>query len=274
MVRDSSFLSLVAVGVVGCTPAPVPVRPSPSTPPRAAVVPASSGPGVSFLDTAPPDALTLDVRVKRWSCEITDPDGVLDEELHFPLGRAVRLRLRNEAAEDLDVELEKKPIHLPHGSTNELVFRAGQKGDYGWRCPVRRGPEGRLDLEAGIFAHAPSEYAEHQRWQSEQTRPTTREGRIRLGKEVYEKKGCNACHTDDGSPRVGVTFAGLWGTRVTLADGSTRTVDEQFIKDSLVNPRVIRQAGYRESMPSFEGVLRPEEIEAVAVYVETLAASK
>lgn len=37
--------------------------------------------------------------------------------------------------------------------------------------------------------------------------------------------------------------------RVTLVDGSARLVDERFVKDSIVNPRVIRQVGYGDSMP-------------------------
>lgn len=38
-----------------------------------------------------------------------------------------------------------------------------------------------------------------------------------------------------------------------------------------MNPRTVRQPGYRDVMPSFEGVLHPAEIHAVAAFIESLA---
>jgi cytochrome c oxidase subunit 2 len=267
MIRVSMLLALVTA----CTAAPNTQKSSIPKAPTTKAPPAPAAAGVAFLDSAPPDALALDVRVTSWSCAITDPDGVFNEELHFPLGRAIRLNLHNDdRAQDVDVRIDDKIVHLAHNSATEFVFRVDQQGKYSWRCPVRKGPNVRMDIAMPIFAHSPGEYVKYQRWQDEQTRPKTHEGRVRLGKYVYEKKGCNACHTDDGSPRVGVSFAGLWGRQVTLVDGSTHTVDDQFVRDSLVNPRVFRQPGYQDAMPSFEGYLRPEEMSAVASYIESL----
>lgn len=261
----SPLLILITACATSASPTPlVTTRPVPPAPrPPAA--------GVTFLGTAPPGALALDVAVTPWSCAITDSNGVFDEELHFPLGRAIRLNLHDDdPAENVDVQIEGKVIHVAHGSAEQVVFRADRQGEYTWRCPVRKGPNVRMDIAMPLFAHSPSDYVDYQRRQDEQTRPTTREGKIALGKKTYEKKGCNACHTDDGSPRIGASFAGLWGHNVTLADGSVRTVDEQFVKDALVNPRVVRQPGYRDVMPNFECNLRPEEITALASYIESL----
>lgn len=93
---------------------------------------------------------------------------------------------------------------------------------------------------------------------------------VQLGASVYEHKGCNACHTTDGTQRYGATFASLWGTHVTLVDGSTRLVDEPFIRDALVNPRVVRQPGYRDVMPNFDGNITPEEIRGLALFLQSL----
>jgi cytochrome c oxidase subunit 2 len=267
MIRVSTLLALVTA----CAAAPNTPKSSIPTAPTTAAPLAPAVAGIAFLDAAPPDALALDVRVTPWSCAVTDPNGVFDEELHFPLGRTIRLNLHNDDRDhDVDVQIEDRIINLARSSASQFVFRVDHQGNYSWRCPVREGPNVRMDIAMPIFAHVPGDYVEYQRWQDEQTRPKTHEGRVRLGKYVYEKKGCNACHTDDGSPRVGVSFAGLWGRRVTLVDGSTHTVDDQFVKDSLVNPRVFRQSGYQDAMPSFEGYLRPEEMSAVASYIESL----
>lgn len=273
----SLVLSLLLVPLAACKASPdAPPSAAPATAPT--VVPearTSDVAGVTFLDTAPSDALTLDVRVRQHHCEITDPDGVYDEELHFPLGRAVRLNLHSghsgDPLKDGYVALEHKLVHVLHGSVSQLVFRVDHQGNYAWQCWTVEGPSGNAPISpSSIYAHSPRDYVAYQRRQNEQTRPTTREGRIRLGKSVYEKAGCVACHTDDGSPRVGISFAGLWGKRVTLVDGSTRVVDERFIKDSIVNPRANRQVGYGDSMPVFGDLLRAEDIAALAAYIESL----
>ena len=97
---------------------------------------------------------------------------------------------------------------------------------------------------------------------------------VQLGESVYEHKGCNACHSTDGSAKYGASFAGLWGTKVTLVDGTIRVVDEQFIRDALVNPRVVRQPGFRDVMPNFEGNVEPDEIQALAAFIQSLTPAK
>src|SRR5690349_2734286 len=68
--------------------------------------------------------------------------------------------------------------------------------------------------------------------------PTAKQGR-----DVFEAKGCIACHTADGSPRVGPSFAHRWGTQVALADGSHVTFDEAYVRDSLAFPQSKAQPG-------------------------------
>lgn len=97
-----------------------------------------------------------------------------------------------------------------------------------------------------------------------------RERLAQVGQSVFEHKGCNACHSTDGTARYGASFARLWGTRVTLVDGTTRIVDEGFLRDALVNPRAVRQPGYRDVMPSFEGNVTREDVHGLAVFLQSL----
>jgi cytochrome c oxidase subunit II len=48
--------------------------------------------------------------------------------------------------------------------------------------------------------------------------------------------GCVSCHSTDGSVLVGPSWAGLFGRVETLEDGSTVTVDEAYIRQSILNP--------------------------------------
>lgn len=89
------------------------------------------------------------------------------------------------------------------------------------------------------------------------------------GERVFEAKGCAACHSVDGSPKIGPSLAGRFGKPVTLGDGNTVVFDESYVRESLASPRAKAQAGYPPTMPSFDGLLQEREIVAVIEYIRT-----
>ena len=101
---------------------------------------------------------------------------------------------------------------------------------------------------------------------SVRTKPTPAE----LGARLYETKGCVQCHSIDGSPKVGPSFKGAWGTNVVLGDGVTLVFDEAYVRESLAHPQAKARAGYPPSMPSFDGVLSEREIAALVAFLQAL----
>lgn len=255
---------LLAVAACGSAPPPAPA-------------PANHAAGLVVLTDVPPDALELDVRVYRWDCTISFRDGTTFEsrDLHVPLGHPVQVVLSNPDV-DLDVELEGTRIHLPHAGSARFAFRIDHPADYQWKCPVQEPPRENPDPR---FAH-PTTHAivgmtlEDFDWYARDARaatnPTTREGKIEFAKKLYEKKGCVACHTVDGTPRVGPSWAHIWGTSVAAGDGTTRTVDADFVRESILHPTAFAAAGYPPAMPSFDGQLKPIELESLTTYIESL----
>lgn len=90
------------------------------------------------------------------------------------------------------------------------------------------------------------------------------------GAQVFQTMGCLACHTTDGSARVGPSLARRWGTMVALRDGAQVTFDADYVRESLVSPQSRGQAGYPPSMPSFDGILKARDIAAVTEYLKSL----
>ena len=258
--------------LVACGSAEKPAARQPSPPPAAAPVARA---GITLLDRAPPDALELSVDAVRWHCTITIADGVQDDDLRVPIGRAIKLVLTTlDRVDGIEVSLvgtsAKRAAHF--GKTEVIAFRIDQAGTYNWICPTLQpptpDPRGR---ELPLYAETPEAYAAYVAKKREEINPTTREGKLALGQKVYEHKGCNSCHTIDGSPRVGVSLARLWGTRVKLSDGSTRVVDAAFIEGALKTPQAYTREGYPPSMPSYDGQLKPHELKALVVFIELLA---
>ena len=93
---------------------------------------------------------------------------------------------------------------------------------------------------------------------------------VELGRGLYETKGCIACHTIDGSTRIGPTFKGSWGSDVTLAGGVTLRFDAAYVRESLAHPLAQARPGYPPSMPSYDGLLSEREIDALIAFLESL----
>lgn len=95
---------------------------------------------------------------------------------------------------------------------------------------------------------------------------------VALGKSLAARNGCLACHSVDGSARVGPTWKGLYGKEETLADGSKVTVDEEYLRESIVDPDAKIVKGFPPGvMPrDFGARLSEEEIRAIIEYIKTI----
>jgi len=63
---------------------------------------------------------------------------------------------------------------------------------------------------------------------------------------------------------------GLYGSKVSLADGSTVLADDAYIRESILQPNATIVAGYQPLMPTFQGQLTEEQILALIAYIKSL----
>ncbi|MGF1616865.1 MAG: c-type cytochrome [Acidimicrobiia bacterium] len=87
------------------------------------------------------------------------------------------------------------------------------------------------------------------------------------GQALAADLGCLACHTDVDSS-VAPTWNGIWGTEVELEDGRTVTVDEEYVRRSIEDPRADIVSGYIASMPVIP--MSAEEKAALVDYIRSL----
>jgi cytochrome c oxidase subunit 2 len=91
------------------------------------------------------------------------------------------------------------------------------------------------------------------------------------GFQLYQVKGCIACHSLDGSPRVGPTFKGLFGKSVmVVADGKEKTVeaDEAYLRKSILEPNADLVKGFPPVMPPEK--LTSAELDEIVKYLKTV----
>lgn len=65
---------------------------------------------------------------------------------------------------------------------------------------------------------------------------------------LAESKGCTACHSLDGSVGIGPSWKGSFGSTRTFVDGSMLTVDEAYLRESILQPAARVVAGYQNVM--------------------------
>lgn len=91
------------------------------------------------------------------------------------------------------------------------------------------------------------------------------------GEQLAADLGCRSCHSVDGTKGSGPTWKGIFGSTVTLADGSTATVDEAYLQESLLNPNAKVVQGFpSNTMPSYDGQVSEAEISLLVEYIKSL----
>jgi cytochrome c oxidase subunit 2 len=69
---------------------------------------------------------------------------------------------------------------------------------------------------------------------------------------------------------TGPSFLGIWGKQEQMADGTTITVDENYIRESILEPNAKTVAGFQPAMPTFQGLLDDDQIAAVIELIKSL----
>ncbi len=92
------------------------------------------------------------------------------------------------------------------------------------------------------------------------------------GQQLAQQEGCMGCHSTNGQAGTGPTWKGLFGSQVTLSDGTTVTADANYLQQSIVDPNAQIVQGYQpDIMPQNYGQrLDSQQIQALVAYIESL----
>ena len=90
------------------------------------------------------------------------------------------------------------------------------------------------------------------------------------GETLYKKRGCSACHSKDGKAGTGPSFKGIFGEEHEIVGQSPVKVDENYIRESILNPMAKIRKGYKGVMPSFQGQVKDRDIDALIYFIKSL----
>ena len=91
-----------------------------------------------------------------------------------------------------------------------------------------------------------------------------------IGEQLVKQYGCGTCHSTDGSALAGPTWQGLYGTEEALDDGSTVTVNDDYIKESVQDPNAKVVSGFTAGLMPPTLDVKDDEIPHIIEYIKTL----
>src|SRR3954466_2636523 len=215
---------------------------------------------------APEETLNVYVVGKQWMWKFQHLDGQREiNELHVPVGRDVKLITTSEdVIHDLFVPAFRIKADVIPGRYVSIWFRATKPGRYHLFCAEYCGTR-HSGMIGEVVVMEPSEY---QTWLS----GGSAEGSLAsAGEKLFQDLACNTCHRPDAQGR-GPVLEGLFGKAVTLQSGATMTVDEAYVRESILNPSAKVAAGFQPIMPTFQGLVTEEQLLELIEYVKSLKA--
>lgn len=217
------------------------------------------------IQRVPANAIEVYATGRQWMWKFQHQTGQREiNTLHVPVNRPVKITM---ASEDVIHSLwfpafRVKNDVLP-SRYRTMWFTATKTGKFHIFCAEYCGTQ-HSGMIGSVIVMEPTEY---QRWLAGGT-----EGSLASqGEKLFQKYACNTCHTATAGAR-GPTLAGLYNRTRPLADGKSVVADDNYIRESILNPQAKVAAGFQPIMPTFQGQVSEDDLIRLLSYVRALGA--
>jgi cytochrome c oxidase subunit 2 len=212
-----------------------------------------------------------------------DPGGQDDilvdaPEVHVPIGKPIKVLQRSrDVLHDFYVPQIRVKMDIVPGVVSHFWFTATRTGKFDVMCAEYCGVA-HFNMR-GHFVVEPEQ--EFEAWLAKYPTfaevraktalaPAGADGLIAQGRDLAQTRGCLACHTLDGKPGIGPTWKGLFGKTETLTTGATVKVDEDYVKQSIVEPNAAVVQGFQPVMPPAS--FSDQELSALVAFIKDVSA--
>jgi cytochrome c oxidase subunit 2 len=223
------------------------------------------------LYRAPKDAVEFTSIGRQWMWKFQHPTGQREiNNLHVPVGQAIKVMMTSEdVIHSFYVPAFRLKQDAVPGRYTSVWFKATKPGTYHLFCAEYCGAEHSRMIGSVIVMTA----ADYQSWLA--NGPGAGKTPVASGAELFQTLACETCHKG-GTGRIqrGPALEGLYGNPVQLADGTTVTADDAYLRESILNPQAKHVKGWDPVMPTFQGQISEEQLAQLMAYVKSLAAEK
>lgn len=216
--------------------------------------------------TPPEDAMQVYVVGKQWMWKMQHETGQREiNELHVPVNRRVKLTMTTEdTLHNFDIPAFRTKADVVPGRYTYLWFEATKPGKYHLFCAEYCG----LNHSGMIGSIIVMEQRDFDNWLSGNVSGQTP---VEAGKDLFENKlGCASCHSGGAAAR-GAKLENILNTQRSLVGGDKVLVDDNYIRNSILNPASQVVEGYQPIMPTFKGQVTEEQLNSLVAYVKSLS---
>jgi cytochrome c oxidase subunit 2 len=217
------------------------------------------------LEHPPANATVIEVVGRQWMWDVRHGNGRREfDTLHVPVGQVIRLQLTSEdVIHSFFVPAFRIKQDVVPGKTINTWFEATQPGTYHLFCTQYCGTK-HAGMIGEVIAQTPEEYAA---WL---TSGNVENELADRGRRLFLRYGCSGCHAPSSTVHA-PPLEGLYGKRVPLEGGGFVTVDDAYLRDSILEPAKQIAGGYPNVMPSFKGVIPEGDLLDLLSYLKSLA---
>jgi cytochrome c oxidase subunit 2 len=222
--------------------------------------------GFVALRTTPKDSYEIHVTGQKWKWLFDYPNGYTDDVLHVPVGQKVRMVMTSvDVVHSFGLPGFRTKQDVVPGRYTELWFEPTMAGEFPVFCDQYCGTN-HSGMITKVVAH---EQADFDKWLVDAGNKIDTMPPVELGEKMFNQQGCAACHSLDGTIKTGPSWKGLFGKTETMSDGTQVHVDENYIKESILDPQAKIVQGFPPAMPTFKGKLSDKKIEGIIAFIKT-----
>ncbi len=216
------------------------------------------------IERPPANAIEVQVVGKQWMWKLQHAEGKREiDELHVPVNRPVVLKMTSQdVIHSFFVPAFRVKQDVVPGRYTSEWFKATRTGEYHLFCAEYCGTQ-----HSGMIGRVVvMEPAAYERW-LKSGEPT--ESIALVGRKLFHDRGCSGCHAPNSKFHAPL-LEGIYGKPVPLSNGAVVTADDQYLRDSILQPAKEIAGGYENIMPTFKGHLTEEEIMQLIAYIKSL----
>jgi cytochrome c oxidase subunit 2 len=220
----------------------------------------------AFFPIYRPPSNALDVYVvgRQWMWKIQHAAGNPEiNELHVPLGRPIRLTMTSQdVIHSFYVPAFRLKQDVLPGRYTTIWFEPTKIGEFHLFCAEYCGTK-HSGMVGRVVVLSPADY---ERWLA----TGISQGSLASGgHRLFLSLGCAACHTEDVGAQ-GPNLTRLSGSRVLLQGGGETVADENYLRESILDPAAKLVAGFQPIMPAFRGKVSEDDLLRLVSYLKAL----
>ena len=202
---------------------------------------------------------------KQWMWKFQYPGGQREiNSLHVPIGRPVKVTLiSQDVIHDFFVPAFRTKMDVLPNRYTYAWFTPDKVGTYHLFCSQYCGTN-HSAMIGEVTVMTPENYAE---WLAS----GKAEGSLAAqGEKMFQEFGCVTCHRPDSGAR-GPNLQGIYGRPVRLTDNRVVIADDNYIRESILQPNAKIVSGFQAIMPTFQGVVTEEQLIQITEYIKHLS---